>query len=148
MLQEQIVARQNATHEIVGQDTSSPYIKYTNSRYGFTLDLPKSWSEYTETDEPIVSGSGAGKGFLVTIRNPKWTKENPTMDIPVQVFTIAQWQEWENNNFETYPTAAPIGPTERGRNKNFVFATAPRYNYSFLPGFEDVESILKTLKGF
>ena len=55
--------------------------------------------------------------------------------------------ESEKNNFEGYPTAAPIGPTERGRNDAYVFATAPRYNFSFAVGWEEVEDIIKTLKG-
>jgi hypothetical protein len=122
-------------------------ITYTNKEYGFTLTLPSSWKGFTVTTGPIKSGSGQGTGILVTLRNPKWTKEKPTMDIPIQVFTQTQWNIWENNHFETYPTAAPIGPTKRGNNTSYVFATAPRYNYSYLPGFEEVETIIQTLKG-
>lgn len=68
------------------------------------------------------------------------------MDIPIQVFSLEQWKKWESNDFEGYPTAAPIGPTERGRNGKYVFATSPRYNYSFATGWEEVDEIVKNLK--
>lgn len=130
------------------EETANDNLTYKNEEFGFTLDIPKSWEGYTATSGPITEGSGKGTGFEVVLRNSNWTKENPTMDIPIQIFTKAKWNEWELNNFETYPTAAPIGPTKRGENENYVFATAPRYNYSFLPGYEEVENIIKTLKGF
>jgi len=39
--------------------------------------------------------------------------------------------------------AAPIGPSELGRNKIYVFALPARYNFGFLNGYEEVECILK-----
>ena len=117
-------------------------IMYRNDSYGFSLTLSKDWLGYKVTDVPIQYGK------TVTLRHPLWTQANPYMDIPILVYPIAQWQIWEKNNFEGYPTAAPIGPTERGRNANYVFATAPRYNFSFATGWEEVEATIKTLKGF
>jgi hypothetical protein len=117
-------------------------ITYTNTTYGFTLTLPKSWEGYT-----VLTGT-LPFGYTVTLRHPLWTKENPYMDTPILVYPITQWKLWEANNFEGYPTAAPIGPTERGRNAQYVFATAPRYNYSFATDWETVEEIVKSLKGF
>ncbi|MFA7216517.1 MAG: hypothetical protein WC095_00850 [Candidatus Paceibacterota bacterium] len=136
-------SKDNRQKEIVNNN-----LIYKNEEFGFTLYLTKSWEGYTATSGPITEGSGKGTGFEVVLRNPNWTEENPTMDIPIQIFTKARWSEWESNNFATYPTAAPIGPTKRGENENYVFATAPRYNYSFLPGYEEVENIIKTLKDF
>jgi hypothetical protein len=63
----------------------------------------------------------------------------------VLVYPLIQWTKWEKTDFEGYQTAAPMPPTERGRNTKYVFATAPRYNFSFLPGFEEVEEIISKL---
>ena len=115
---------------------------YKNDAYGFTLTLPLSWQGYTVINAAIQYGNS------VTIRHPLWTKEDPRMDIPILIYPIDQWNTWEKNNFEGYPTAAPIGPTERGRNAKYVFATAPRYNFSFATGFEEVDQIVQGLKGF
>ena len=101
-----------------------------------------SWQGYTVINAAIQYGNS------VTIRHPLWTKEDPRMDIPILIYPIDQWNTWEKNNFEGYPTAAPIGPTERGRNAKYVFATAPRYNFSFATGFEEVDQIVQGLKGF
>lgn len=122
--------------------------QYKNLEYGFTLNLPETWEGYTESKTPIkLLDKGEVLGYTVVIRYPKWKENAQTMDIPIQVFTLDQWKKWETNNFEGYPTAAPIGPTERGRNSKYVFATSPRYNYSFAIGWEEVDEIIKTLKG-
>ena len=115
-------------------------LTYNNDQYGFTLNLLPDWEGYT------VSTSTVEYGSKIVIRHPKWTAAAPREDIPVLVYPLAQWQKWEANNFENYPTAAPMGPTERGRNSQYVFATAPRYNYDFQTGYEDVENIIKDLK--
>ncbi len=124
-------------------------VDYKNSQYGFELDLPASWKGYTVTTAPFTSfDKTVTYGQTITLRSLNWTEQNPTMDIPIEVFPIEQWQKWTATDFDGYPTAAPIGPSERGRNSKYVFATAPRYNYSFLPGFEEVENIIKNLKTF
>ena len=115
---------------------------YKNDMYGFQMTLSKDWTGYTVSTSTIKFGNS------VTLRHPLWTKENPRMDIPVLIYTVEQWDKWLKTDFDGYPTAAPIGPTERGHNDKYVFATAPRYNYSFSPGFEQVEDILKTLVGY
>ena len=57
------------------------------------------------------------------------------------VFTLAQWNALQQGKFHI--GAAPIGPTELGRNSNYVFALPARYNYAFLNGYQEVENILK-----
>lgn len=115
---------------------------YKNNSFGFTLILPETWKGYSETTEEIEYG------HKVTLIHPLSTQENPRMNIPILIYPLEQWNIWQENNFEGYPTAAPIGPTERGRNDKYVFATAPRYNFSFSPGWEEVEDIIKALKGY
>jgi len=79
-------------------------------------------------------------GPIINIRNPRWTKANPYQDIPIMVFTIDQWNALQNDEFQI--GAAPIGPTELGRNSKYVFAIPARYNFAFPSGYQEVEMIL------
>ena len=115
---------------------------YRNDKYGFTLALLDDWQGYSVTESQI------NYGWEIVLRHPGWTEANPYEDIPILIYPIEQWTTWEATNFEGYPTAAPFGPTERGRNSLYVFATGPRYNYDFSIGYENVENIIKTLKAF
>ena len=57
------------------------------------------------------------------------------------VFTLAQWRLIESEAMAV--SAAPIGPTELGRNSKYVFALPARYNFAYLPGWEEVDEILQ-----
>ena len=62
-------------------------------------------------------------------------------DIPILVFTSAQWRAIENGEFKV---SAPIGPSELGRNRKYVFALPPRF-----AGFDDAvdtDEVLEFLK--
>lgn len=121
---------------------------YTNNTYGFTVTLPTTWKGYTVTE--TTKDSQDGKYYEVHVVHPQSTKENPRMDVPVLVIPIAIWNMWyppADPESGHHPFAAPIAATERGRNSEYVFATAPRYNFSFAPGWEEVEEIVKTIKG-
>ena len=122
--------------------TSSNSLIYKNDKYGFSMTLPADFMGYKVIESAIPYGHS------VIIRNPLWSNDNKYMDIPVLIYDVKTYNAWIANNFEGYPTAAPIGPTERGRNTNFVFATAPRYNFSYATGFEEVEKSILTLKGY
>ena len=130
-----------ATTTIIKATTSpaTSIIIYQNKQYGFSLDLTPDWQGYS------VKTNSIKYGFKIVLRHPKWTAKNPYEDIPILVYPLKQWQKWEATNFDGYPTAAPIGPSERGRNNLYVLATAPRYNFDFNTGFEEVENIIKTL---
>ena len=78
---------------------------------------------------------------MVSIRHPKWITENQRQDIPIMIFTIDQWNLIEKSELSI--SAAPIPPKELGRNNQYVFALPPRYNYGFLPGYEEIENILE-----
>ena len=121
---------------------------YENSQYGFNFSLPDSWIGYS-----IVEGKWEGlslvdaqngkvveSGPIISIRHPKWTSDKPRQDIPIMVFTLAQWTSLANEEFSV--GAAPIPPTELGRNSKYVFALPARYNYAYLTGFEEVQTIL------
>ncbi len=108
---------------------------YTNKTYGFRFALPDSWKGYS-----IVVKSWS-KGPLILIRHPLWTEANPRQDIPIMVLTVAQWELVQEGKLSV--SAAPIGPDELARNSKYVFALPPRYNFAFLPGYEEVGEILK-----
>ncbi len=128
-------------------------IEYENTQYGFTFSLPLTWQGYSIVEDKWEGVALGGdvvieQGPIILIRNPKWTSINPMQDIPIMVFTINQWVSLKQEKFHI--GAAPIGPTELGRNSKYVFALPARYNYAFLPGFEEVEQIFENnpLKAF
>lgn len=125
--------------------TTATSITYSNTLYGFTFTLPLSWTGYT-----VVNNSWSGtdtktnktvqSGSLILIRNPKWKAAKVMQDIPIMVFTIGQWDSLIRQEFNV--GAAPIPPSELGRNAQFVFALPARYNYAFPDGYQEVETIL------
>jgi hypothetical protein len=140
--------------QTMGSPGASKGLVYINNEYGFRFSLPKSWKGYT-----LVASGWNGrvidsnpekseKGPAISIRHPLWTKENPRQDIPIMVFTHAQWQLIEKEELSV--SAAPIGPSELGRNAKYVFALSARYNFAYLPGWEEVDQILqhKPLQAF
>ncbi|HNX92294.1 MAG TPA: hypothetical protein PKI17_02125, partial [Syntrophomonas sp.] len=126
-------------------EAADKQIIYKNSQYGFTFTLPDTWQGYTivsEKWEGLAIGSQeiTATGPVLSIRHPQWTKENPRQDIPIMIFTLAQWQDLQQEKFHI--GAAPMGPSELGRSDKFVFALPARYNYAFPTGYEEVENIL------
>lgn len=129
---------------------------YVNREYGFRFDLPASWKGYkilTKNETAVSHGPGASdetkEGYVVvSIRHPLWTEANPRQDIPIMVFTHEQWEQIQQEKLIV--SAAPIPPSELGRNRRYVFALPPRYNFAFPTGYEEVETILqgKPLRGF
>ncbi|MDD2756827.1 MAG: hypothetical protein PHS80_15045, partial [Methanothrix sp.] len=57
------------------------------------------------------------------------------------IFTLAQWDDLLAEKFHI--GAAPIGPSELGRNADYVFALPARYNYAFPTGYEEVDQIIQ-----
>jgi hypothetical protein len=128
-------------------------VEYRNTQYGFSFSLPVSWEGYSIVEDKWEGVALGGdvvieQGPIILIRNPQWTSANPRQDIPIMVFTINQWDSLQQEKFHI--GAAPIGPSELGRNSKYVFALPARYNYAFPPGFEEVEEILENnpLKAF
>jgi hypothetical protein len=56
------------------------------------------------------------------------------------IFTLNQWNLLKQEVFHI--GAAPMDPSELGRNNYYVFALPARYNYSFPKGYKEVETIL------
>lgn len=124
-------------------------IIYENKEYGFRFRLNKSWKGYTivtdkweglpieekESEETVQSGP------IISIRHPKWTKDEERQDIPIMVITLEQWDSLHKDEFHI--GAAPINPSELGRNSKYVFALPARYNFAFQTGYEEVEDLLE-----
>lgn len=129
---------------------NSGVIIYRNTQYGFCFFLPQSWQGFTiVTDHWTGSNSNGPAGYqevehgpMISIRHPLWTKDNRRQDIPIMVFTRAQWDSLQKDDFHI--GAAPIGPDELGRNRRHVFALPARYNFAYLTGFEEVDQIVRS----
>jgi hypothetical protein len=124
----------------------SDTIIYKNGQYGFLFLLPEDWEGYKVVNDEwqgyeVQTGDVSETGPFISLRNPKWTEQKPYQDIPIYVFTLAQWDAMQRNEFHI--GAAPINPSELGRNSKYVFALPARYNYAYLPGWEEVDEIIK-----
>ncbi len=124
-------------------------VLYTNTRYGFTVTLPDDWKGYGAVEgrwrgyvllPDGTTGPDTITGPQVTIRHPLWTESQPRQDIPIMVFTRAQWRSVTQQTLVV--SAAPIGPRALARNARYVLALPPRYNFAARPGAEQVDTIL------
>jgi len=136
------------------ENTKNDGLVYKNNNYGFNFLLPLSWQGYSVITESwtgnLVDSTSTQefKGPEILIRNPLWTTKTPYQDIPVMIFTPAQWDLVQQEKLSL--GAAPIGPSELGRNAKFIFALPARYNFAFPAGFEEVQKIIdsKPLQAF
>lgn len=120
-------------------------VQYVNNDYGFKIVLPETWQGYAVITSTWVGYNieqvNTESGPEISLRHPLWTSANPRQDIPVMIFTIKQWNDLQNDKFHI--GAAPIGPSELDRNSKYVFALPARYNFAFLTGFEEVDTIVR-----
>ena len=127
---------------------------YINNEYGFSINFPDSWKGYsvvksTWTGHLINNYATTYTGVEIIIKNPQTTASQTWQDIPIMVFTPDVWVMVSGNNPTVAVSAAPIGPGEIGENKNFVFATPPRwYGFTDNQGWQEAVDIVKTFKGF
>lgn len=143
---EKVEGRWLITEVKLGAYQEASPIVYRNTEYSFSFNLPAGWKGYSiviDNWEGFTPGGVAAveRGPLVSIRHPQWTSQDPRQDIPIMVFTLAQWNSLQQGEFHI--GAAPVGPRELGRNNRYVFALPARYNYAFPTGYEEVEQILE-----
>jgi hypothetical protein len=124
---------------------------YRNAQFGFTFSLPRGWEGYRivmrswtggDPDGRVMVERGVERGPEILIRHPKWTSADPREDIPIMVFTRAQWELVKKEKIVV--SAAPFGPSELGSNGRYVFALPPRFDYDELTGFEEVDAIVRS----
>ena len=147
----QVVSNTNTVSTTIETVTIPNNIEYKDSHYGFWITLPKSWERYSVfqdewegyslTEISLQGQVVTEHGPLISLRHPDWTDETPRQDIPIMVFTLKQWGDLQVDKFHI--GAAPIGPSELGRNSKYVFAVPARYNYAFPTGFEEVDELIK-----
>ena len=127
--------------------TASTSVLYTNNDLGFNFSLPDNWKGYsivnnTWEGNPLKATSTKQTGPKLLIRNPKWTSTLPYEDIPVLVFTVAQWDSYKAENFSV--SAAPIDASELERNNIYVFALPPRWDFDYSEGYVEAQNIIKS----
>ncbi|HEX4320343.1 MAG TPA: hypothetical protein VHZ52_05540 [Acidobacteriaceae bacterium] len=101
---------------------------YVNRQYRFKLTLPPGWEGYSVVksewnDSSPTVGAYAKSGPQLTFRHPKWTEANPYQDIPIMIFTKAQWAHID----DLVVNAAPFPPEKIAENAQYVFALPPRW---------------------
>jgi len=134
------------------QAPCGPPIVYYNTQYDFCFRLPASWKGYKIIKDKWSGGvfnkdaPGTGRtisGPEILIRNPGWSGDEPSQDIPIMIFTRAQWREAEKDGIVL--SAAGVMPGEIGRNSRFVFIQPPRWiGYAELTGWREVENLMMT----
>ncbi len=133
--------------------TTATSITYDNTKYGFTVKLPLSWTGYTIVSDTwqgtdVATGKVIETGPLISIRHPLWTAAHKRQDIPIMVLTPSQWSQVLSEKLSL--GAAPIPPSELDVNANYIFALPARYNYAFPTGYQEVDQIVqsKALKAY
>jgi hypothetical protein len=127
-------------------------VVYTNKKYGFRFSLPENWRGYSISIAKWEGGDGESyqpgeampppvEGPSIYIGHPLSTESNPRQGIPIMVFTKAQWKLVEEGKLIL--SAAPVGPSELGRNRKYVFAMPARFNCADVEGQEEVGEILQ-----
>jgi hypothetical protein len=133
-------AKQNPVAE-----SATDAVVYSNTKYGFTFSLPQSWKGYTiVADKWEASDAQKGvveRGPIVCIRHPEWSKENPRQDIPIMVFTSAQWESVEKGDY--FAGAGAIRPIELGRNRKYAFAIPRHFDEAEVAGVKEVDELLQ-----
>ncbi|HTY39561.1 MAG TPA: PsbP-related protein [Candidatus Paceibacterota bacterium] len=120
-------------------------VVYRNEEYGFSFQLPESWKGYsivpgTREIRDVASGTVVATAPTIAIRHPAWTTAAPRQDIPIDIYTLAQWDKIVSEEYSV--SAAPIPPSELGRNDQYVFALPARYNFAYQTGWEEVQKIM------
>ncbi len=127
------------------ETATSTAVVYRNDEFGFTFAMPDSWRGFlivhtTWEGNSLLAPSTTQTGTKILIRHPQWTADQPYEDIPVLVFTIAQWNLYLAEAFTV--SAAPVPAIELGKNNQYVFALPPRWNFDYLEGYEEAEAIV------
>ncbi|MEI6529029.1 MAG: hypothetical protein WCN88_01315 [Candidatus Falkowbacteria bacterium] len=137
--------------EIIKEAAKTPN-NYKNSEYGFELNLPDSWLGYSIVTENwngqlLIEPNTKYQGPKILIRNPKWSAKAHWQDIPVLVFTPAEWKLIQEENLGI--SAAPIGPSKLGENSAYIFALPPRWlGFTDDLGQDEAAEIVKTFKAY
>lgn len=145
-----LAVAQNETSQSSPPSPIPTPIVYRNTEYGFCFWLPQDWKGYR-----IVVDKWAGAvpgiedpakmvhGPEILIRNSAWRADDPWQDIPIMVFTRAQWRAKEKNGLILSAAGTDWGPW--GSNARYVFKQPDRWiGYAEPKGWREVESLMMT----
>ncbi|HZI31440.1 MAG TPA: hypothetical protein VFF11_03805 [Candidatus Binatia bacterium] len=133
------------------QPSKEPVL-YHNAKYDFTFSLPSDWRDYSVSiqqledenyspaeDKQIVVGHTP----MITLRHPQWRADAPYQDIPILIFTRAQWDSLHRG--QLWPSIFAGGMMdELWHNQKYVFAMSSRYNAAdVMRGWDEVEDIVR-----
>src|SRR5262245_2701945 len=88
-----------ASTDIASQRSGLP-LCYHNTRYDLTFYLPATWRDYSVAIQQVEDERyspaddkqiAVGYTPMLTLRHPQWQASAPYQDIPILVFTRAQW---------------------------------------------------------
>jgi hypothetical protein len=124
-----------------------PPVQYHNTQYSFSVSLPDSWKGFTiiagaREIRDVTTGDVVAIAPTINIRHPLWISTIPRQDIPIDIYTSAQWNKIISEQYSV--SAAPIPPSELAHNNKYVFALPARYNYAFPVGFEEVDQLVRS----
>jgi len=126
-------------------DITVSSVVYKNTDYGFNFSLPDNWQGYSIIKNTwtgnILTNTAPQSGQKIIIRNPKWTEASHYEDLPILIFTIAQWNSYLKEDFSV--GAAPIQATEMARNNAYVFALPPRWDFDYGIDFKEAQDIMR-----
>jgi hypothetical protein len=123
-------------------------VRYHNAKYGLTFALPAGWRGYSLVMQEWVGRQSDNKtgeiirterGPEIVLRHPKWTASNPRQDIPIRVFTRAQWEDVHQ---EIVWIDAGGTTDEICHNRNYVFGVHGRFNWGEATGWEETSKIV------
>ncbi len=110
---------------------------YTNDKYGFSVEIPATWTGYTAVERPLSDE------VPVIDFNLKGPQEMESM-MAIAVYTKAQWAEIN-------PDENPlVADAKIGENDKYVFTAHGSQDNSeeLITKRQEVESILKTFKAY
>jgi hypothetical protein len=121
--------------DVTSQPSSLP-LRYHNARYGLTFFLPASWRGYSVSIEQLEDETYSpaedkqiivGHTPMFTLRHPRWQASAPYQDIPILVFTRAQWDALHHGKL--WPSLFAGGTMdELWHSPKYVFGMSSRYN--------------------
>jgi hypothetical protein len=113
-------------------DPTALPVRYHDAQYDLTFFLPADWRGYSVRTEqwevsaaPLTNAVTPAHGPKIILRHPQWRAGDPYQDIPIDIFTRAQWgQAWQTGNF---PTGAGGVEFEIAHNGKYVFGIHSRF---------------------
>lgn len=127
-------------------------LRYQDARHGLTFSLPASWRGYSVSFQELEDDTYSpvedkqiivGETLMITLRHPQWRGGAPHQDIPILVFTRAQWDALHQGKLWPSYYAGGI-MNELWHNQGFVFAMSSRYNTDdAVSGWKEVAEIVE-----